>query len=120
MRDHAENLNRLLDLVGAVCDDSVSPNDLVELDSIVQVSREARDWYLDYCQLHNTLILELPARRSAQKVLQQISIGQNGGTSSEFDVAGDAPTPPSSAPTFPTSLFHSTLGYFSRACRWRT
>ena len=50
MSDHAINLDRLFDLVGTVCDDGASPNDFIELDSIVRADGEARDWYLGYCR----------------------------------------------------------------------
>ena len=68
--------------------------------------------YLDYCQIHAALRLQLRANRATQKVHQQINIESVVPTPSEFAAVKIA-APDSPAPTFPTSLFPSTLGYSS-------
>ena len=116
MSDHAINLDRLFDLVGTVCDDGASPNDFIELDSIVQVDRGARDWYLGYCRLHGTLRLELRAHRATQAVFEQISIEPTDAAIKRIGrCEGSGPRFP--RPHLPChsahSLFHPTIGYSS-------
>ena len=113
MSDHAINLDRLFDLVGTVCDDGASPNDFIELDSIVRVDGGARDWYLGYCRLHSTLRLELRAHRATHAVFEQIGIKPSVAGSSELDVVKvEAPTSP--APAFLPAALHGATNYFPR------
>ena len=113
MIDHAFNRDRLFDLLGAVCNDIASPDELTELDSVVQNNADARDWYRSYCRLHGTLRLELRANRATHAVYQQIGIDTASEGSCEVDttVAGRLPNLP--PPTFLSTSFQGAVGHFS-------
>jgi hypothetical protein len=68
MSDRESNIDRLFDLAGAVCDGVASPNDLVELDSMISADHMTRCRYMDYCRIHVALRLELHAQSATQKV----------------------------------------------------
>jgi hypothetical protein len=112
MSDHATNLDHLSDLVGAICDKAASPEELIELDSIVRMDGVARDWYLDYCQLHSALRLELRAHLATQAVCQRITIKSD--TTELSGLAAVKIGPAGSLVSgFPTTPFQSSVGFFS-------
>ena len=119
MSDHAIDLDRLFDLVGTVCDEDASQDELVELDSIMLVDREACRRYLGYCRMHSALRLELRAHRAAQAVYQQIGITPSRCRIERIPCARPSrPSPPS--PAFLPTTLHGTIGSSPRAGRWRT
>ena len=118
MSDPTTNFDRLSDLVGTVCDDDASQNDLIELDSIVQVDRGARDWYRRYCRLHGTLRVELRAHRATRAVFEQIGISPTAALSSSCEVGSEAETPALPMPAYPSTTIHAAFGYSPKVCRW--
>jgi hypothetical protein len=107
------NLDRLFDLMGAACEGGASPDNLVELDSVVWESTAARDWYLDYCRLHSTLSWELRAQGAAQKTFQQLGFGTTAVGSGGLDAARDVETPASPIPIFIPTTLQSTTGFLA-------
>ena len=59
MSNLAATVDRVLDLAEAICDQSASPHDFVELDSMVLADETSRGYYWDYCQMHVTLEMEM-------------------------------------------------------------
>ena len=112
MNDHSAHSDRLLDLVGAVCDNSASSDDFVELDSTVRADQRARDLYLGYCQLHGALRLESRAHRAIQSACQQITITPSIAKSIALDIGELAP-PATPAPILPANFWHGVHGHFS-------
>ncbi len=114
MSDCAVELDRMFELVGMVCDDIASSKDFTDLNSIVQDDPEVRDWYLDYCRLHSTLMLELRAERAAQAVYLQIDGKRAIQESNEEDCRMALPPLPVTLPTgLFSSTFHGAVGFFS-------
>ncbi len=115
MSDLMINADRLLDLAGAVCNRSASEKDFVELDSILRADQVSCGRYLDYCQIHGALRLQMRACRAAQKVCQQISINSKLVLQdpSEFDVATAETLPAISIGFLPTAI-RGTIGFFSQ------
>jgi hypothetical protein len=112
MSNHAVNVDRLFDLMGGVCDECVSEEGLAELDSMVSVDPDARDYYVGYCRMHSALELELSAHHATQVVFQQIGIRRCHPQERTFAVGAEG------APVCPTStthlgLWHGTVGFFS-------
>jgi hypothetical protein len=59
--------DRLVELTEAVCDENASPEELVALDSMLLAEAAARRPYLDYCQLHVALEVEMQAHWALQE-----------------------------------------------------
>ena len=59
MSDFTISTDRLMYLAESVCEESASDNDFIELDSILRTDCESRHRFLDYCQMHVALKLEL-------------------------------------------------------------
>ena len=112
MSDLPPNVDRLLDLAGAVCNKSASENDLVELDSILLADRASRRRYVDYCRIHVALRLELRAHRATQQVHRQIEIESVAPAPSDFDVIR-VETPSAMPLGFLATTLHGTAGFFS-------
>ncbi len=113
MSEHAINLDRLFDLMAAVCDNSASLDDFMALDSMVRQDPLARDCYLSYCQMHSTLMLDLRAHRAAHAVLDQIGIQPTITPSSEPNIAKDE-TRVALSPAFLAPVYHGTISFFSQ------
>lgn len=109
MSDHSVHLDRVLELVGMICDDRASQDDFSELDSIMLADREAFNSYLGYCRMHSALRWDLRAHRATDAVLDQIRIRPTTVSSSGAEGVTRAKSPAVSPPAF----FRTTLGYFS-------
>ena len=107
MSNRKIELDRLFELVGAVCDEDASQEELAELDSLATADRDSCRRYLAYCRMHNMLGLELCANHATQAVYQQIGIQPGLSGSSELD-GMNVPPPTSRAPA---NLFHGAFGY---------
>jgi predicted aconitase with swiveling domain len=114
MSDQPNNLDRLFELVGAVCDGSLSPDEFNELDSILRDDRMACDWYRGYCRLHGTLRMHLRAHRATQAAWQQIGIKPDA-TGLTDSIAAKAEVSASFPSSYSASLWHGTLDYCSSA-----
>ena len=55
MSDQEDNVDRIIELAGAVCDETASADDCDELDAIVVAGGVSRRDYWDYCWVHVTL-----------------------------------------------------------------
>jgi hypothetical protein len=109
MSDQKPSLDRLFELVGTICDENGSPDEVAELDSVVFVDGRARRHYLRYCKMHSALRLELRANRATQAVCQQIDAASNATGPDALDIV----TVVAPAPTFPSTVIPGTLGFFS-------
>lgn len=74
MSDLSSPIDRLLNLTGAVCNGTVSEDDVIELDAILRADRTSLVCYLDYCQMHASLKLQLRASRAARKIRQRVAV----------------------------------------------
>ena len=93
MSDHAINLDRLFDLMGVVCDEDASQDEITELETLAIADRGACRRYLGYCRMHSTLRLALRAHRATQEVHQQIDIRVNRSSAKRFRCC-EGPRPP--------------------------
>ena len=110
----ATKYDRLLYLAELVCDESVSSNEIAELNSILLTDHTFRQYYLSYYRMRVTLRLELRAQRAAQKLHQKININTNERASSNsnaIDVAAPVVVP---IPSFFSTTYHGTIGFFSQ------
>ncbi len=111
------NIDRLMLLASAVCDEVASKAELAELDAILLANETDRLRYLDCCTIHIALGLELQAGREVQKAFEKTDLASTTWTSA--DHAAQTATSPTSFPAFsPISGFfsttiHGTIGYFS-------
>ena len=62
----------VLEIAEAVCDETVSPEQLAELDSLMCTDPASRYRYLDYCRMHASLKAEMRAARATQRVQHQM------------------------------------------------
>jgi hypothetical protein len=108
--------DRLFHLVGAVCDEDASYDEIIELNSIVRRDREACGQYLAYCRMHSALRLELQASRATQAVCEKLIVGRIAVGLRE-NVAAGAPLD-SAVRGFPVRLWHGTVGCLSSS--WTT
>ena len=112
MSDTANNVDRVLDLAEAICDENAAENVFAELDSMVLSDQASCRHYLGYCQMHVALRLELRACRAAQKVHQQIDseslLPVPVGSHTETVV-----TAPAMPPTFFSTTIQGAVGFFS-------
>ena len=112
MSDIPINIDRVLDLAEAVCDDFASQDDLVELNSLLLTDDRCRYQYLDYCRMHVSLKMRLRARRAAQKAYRQLN------TASILPVSSNSSFTTSETPSavpcaFHSTPLHNTLGYLT-------
>jgi hypothetical protein len=114
MNDLPTNADRLLSLAGAVCNGTASESDFAELNGILQTDHDSQLQYLDYCELHASLRLQMRARRAAQKVCRQ-TVGGDRPVPLQPHEADPVPgqCPPAALPGFPTTPLHTTFGIFS-------
>ncbi len=104
------NIDRVLDLTEAVCDETASTNDFAELDAILLSDGQSRFQYLDYYRMHVSLRLQLRARRAAQRVHQHIDSEASLPASVTLNAATDQIF--SSIPSsFLGSAIHGMIGY---------
>ena len=117
MSDPATNVDRLLELAGAVCDNRASQDDLVELDAALHADETSQRRYLKYCRIHVTLEMELQSHCELQKLQERDNLDSPSLAPWESDVlaAATAPTKPEPSPLFPIlgNTIHNTAGYFS-------
>ena len=71
MSDPAPNVDRVLDLAEAVCDEIASQNDFVELNSILLADKPHRRHYWGYCRMHVMLEMELQANDALDNAFAQ-------------------------------------------------
>ena len=74
MTNRATDTDRLLYLAEVVCDENASEGDCVELNSILLADEGLRRRFMDYCQLHFTLGLEMQTQWAVQRVHEQIDL----------------------------------------------
>ena len=107
MSDDAIHFDRLLDLLGTVCDGSASQDDLLDLDSILSADREAVRDYFDYCRLQSALRLELRADRATRAICAEIGI--------DSVVVGTCANDPATTDLPDSFVPNINTGHFSRA-----
>ena len=113
MNDSANNVERLMELAGAVCNQTASASDTAELNAMIRNDPESCERYLQYCQMHIALRMELRADLAAQSACRQTE---------ETSFTGDSSSPPvseahvASYPPFAVlgNLIHGTVGFFSQ------
>ena len=74
MTDSSMISERLLRLAETICDETASADDFAQLDALLLDDENARRRFLDYCQLHFTLGMELQTNWAVQKVHEQIDL----------------------------------------------
>jgi hypothetical protein len=100
--------DHLLELAGAVCNQSATGDDLVELDALLAADPLARDRYASYCRLHIALRLQLRACQATEHVHEQIG----------FDGVRSVSVAPEILETEPLAslpLASSRLGFLGKA-----
>ena len=107
------NVDRVFELVGKICDEGATQDDLLELDSMVKGNPAARKHYLGYCQMHSALRLELRASRATLAACQQISSEAFPEEDALFNAEQTAPSVCESSPAVPPMPRFSTFGFFS-------
>ena len=114
MNDLPTNADRLLSLAGAVCNGTAAESDFEELNGILQTDDQSRLEYLDYCELHASLRLQMRARRAAQKICRQ-TVGAEKPDPQDPRETDRAPgkCQPAALPGFPATPEHTTFGIFS-------
>ncbi len=113
MNDSGNNVERLMELAGAVCNQTASASDTAELNAMIRNDPESCERYLQYCQMHIALRMELRADLAAQSACRQTE---------ETSFTGDSSSPPvseahvASYPPFAVlgNLIHGTVGFFSQ------
>jgi hypothetical protein len=80
----------LLCLAEAICDETATEEDFARLDAIMLADPDALRRYLDYCQLHFSLRLELRAESATQRTPQAIGIEHGAVASDPRDASGTA------------------------------
>jgi hypothetical protein len=116
--DHVTNVDRVLDLAGAICDERASHADFDELDSIVVADQTSRRCYWGYCWMHVALGMEARVHRTLQKVREREGLDSTALTAWEADtlramMPPAAPALSSPALSFPSTILHGTFSYFS-------
>jgi hypothetical protein len=109
----ATELDRLFELMGAVCDNTASQDELIELDSMMLADPEAFRCYVDYCRMHSAFRLNLRAGRMSHKVYQQIAAASAGLDANTTNIL-EVETPSIAHLYFLSNTIHGTLGFFSQ------
>ncbi len=106
-------LDRLLLLIDAVCGGTAAEDELSELDALLLADEQARDYYLDYCQMHIALGMELRAQEAVERLCRRID-----SPPAELDEISTVALPPSgtSPASFPIlgNVIQGTIGFFSQ------
>jgi hypothetical protein len=118
MSDHDPNADRIIELAGAVCDETASPGDRDELDSLVVADGASRRDYWDYCWVHVTLGMEARVYRAIRKARERDGLSASNLNPWESDALLDvAPvdTPSTVVPpiALPSGSLHGAFGYLS-------
>jgi hypothetical protein len=117
MSDRTANLDRMLELAGAVCDEAATQDDLVLLDSMVVADESLRREYWDYCRVHVTFGMESRVHCGLRNVREREGDESSMLAPWESDaLAGTVlplAIPASATPAFPAGLQHGTVTYFS-------
>jgi len=105
--------DRLLLLIDAVCGGMATADELLELDALLLADEYARDCYLDYCQMHAALGMELRAQEAVERLCRRIDSPSS--ESSEISAVA-LPVTEKNAVYFPIlgSVLHGTIGFFSQ------
>ncbi len=118
MSDSAINIDRLLDLAEAVCDEVASRNDFVELDSLLLAEKASRRQYWDYCRMHILLEMELQANDAIKNAFGKNTFDTEVPDVSDAEIPIDGTTPlvsvPAASQGFISSTLHGTIGFFSQ------
>lgn len=118
MSESAFNAGHLLYLAEIVCDENASIDDVAELDAILLADATSRRIYWDYCRMHVALEMEMQANHMLQRACEQENLDSSALAPWESDVLAAATLPTASAsspaPTFFSTAFHSTVGFFSQ------
>ena len=112
MSDPTMHADPLLCLAEAICDEVASENDFVQLDAIMLADTDARRRYLDYCQLHFALRLELRAEWATQSTSRHIDI-ESVVLASDKSSAPRMKTSPPIPFGFLSTTLPGTVGWFS-------
>ena len=117
MSQLAINVERILDLAGAVCDESASQHDFSELDAVLLADETSRRRYLKYCRIHATLEMEMQAHSALQRVRGRDDLDTAVLAPWESEVLTAAVPPVAPAPSSPvfgflSTTLHATIGYF--------
>ncbi len=72
MTETPANIERVFYLADVVCDGRASADDLAELDAILVSDETFRVVYLDYCEMHAALDVDLRAQRAVGNARQEI------------------------------------------------
>jgi hypothetical protein len=118
MSDHEPNADRIIDLAGAICDETASANDVAELDSIVVADDASRRDYWDFCWIHATLGMEARVHRALRKAREKDGLDTSNLNPWESDALLDtephnAPAPTVQTVAFPSSSLQGAFGYFA-------
>ena len=112
-------VDRVLDLAEAVCDDAASSAECAELDSLVLADETVRRNYWDYCQMHVMLEMDLRLNRALKKVHAQDRFDTADLTPWESDALAGVTS--SVMPSHSSTVFglfsgtlHGTIGFFSQ------
>ena len=112
-------VDRVLDLAEAVCDDAASSAECAELDSLVLADETVRRNYWDYCQMHVMLEMDLRLNRALKKVHAQDRFDTADLTPWESDALAGVTSsvmPSNSSTVFGlfSGTLHGTIGFFSQ------
>ena len=97
MTSDAANADRLTPLVESVFDKSASESDVNELNAILLNNAVARRRFVEYCQLHVALRVELRANQAVQRAQQEID------AASVSSVSGRCSVGTETDPSLPTA-----------------
>jgi hypothetical protein len=115
MTERVTHADHLFHLAEAVCDETASEGDVVELDEILFKDENSRRRYQDYCRLHFTLEQELQMLSSVQRVHQQIDLEPDliGPNSIAMDSVSSTPSANLPVYGFGPSSLNGLGGYLS-------
>jgi hypothetical protein len=117
MNDPKINIDHLLDLADAVCDETVSRDELSELDSILNAEKASRRYYCDYCRMHILLEIDLQSHDAVRTAFdkENVDLARLAPWESEALMSTASPVQPSGLPlAFPRlSPVHGLVGYLS-------
>lgn len=115
MSDPAKNADSLLRLAEAVCDETATAEEFGQLDFLLAGDEQSRRVYLDYCELHFALGLDLQAHWEGQKACRQIDQLVSATVEPDRPVGEEASTTTRvvSGVTFFGSAIHGAGSYFT-------
>ncbi len=113
MSNSSTDLDRLLLLIDSVCGGTATEDELSQLDALLLADEEVRGCYLDYCQMHIALGLELRAQEAVERLCRRIDVPPQ----KNDDVSAIAlPTSGTSPAYFPIlgDVVQGAIGFFSQ------